>query len=520
MATRVFDLKKTRMGIFEAVIDASNKYGSKKIIIEDIERKPLDYNKLIIASLVLGEKLKQKTTEGETIGILIASSIGGVASLLGLLAFGRTVAMLNFTAGPKNIRSACEATRITKIITAKRFIEKAGLEHVIDELKKDIEIIYLEDVKAEIGLLDKLKGVANKLFVKNIISKPDPDSPAIILFTSGTEGAPKGVALSHANYISNVMQITTHVNMLPSYKIFNPLPIFHSLGLTGGVILPLLAGLRTFLFPSPLQGKNIVKLIKETESSILFSTDTFINQYGRLCSTDELKSLAFVVCGAERVKPETREFMQEKHGVMLLEGYGATEAAPVVAVNQPENNHTGSVGQLMPGMQWKLESVPGINGGGRLYIKGPNIMMGYIRVDAPGEIQKLPDGWHDTGDIVSIDENGFVYIKGRLKRFAKIGGEMVSLTAVEGYASALWPDNHHIAVTVNDPKKGEQIILLTNKKDIEKSEMQNWYKLNGAPEIALPKLTYYIEEIPILSTGKSDYVAAQKLAETIDISKK
>ncbi len=515
MANSRFKIEKTRKSLFEALVDARHKYGGSTKIIEDIERNPIDYDRLILSAMILGRKLCNVTQSGENVGLMIASSIGGVAALFGLNAFGRKVSMINFTAGARNIRSACDAGKIKTIITSRRFITLASLEPLVEELSNNVTFIYLEDIRSKISSLDKVRGLLEARIPKAFIPKTDPDDIAIMLFTSGTEGAPKGVALSHANLLSNVEQVDAHIGEFDSTFVwFNPLPIFHSFGLTGGVLLPLIKGMKTFLFPSPLQAKNIVKLIRETKSTILFATDTFVNQYARVADDGDLASLRYIVCGAERVKPETRDSLMSKFNISIIEGYGATEAAPVVAVNQlREKNRPGTVGRLMPNLEWKLESVPGITGGGRLYVRGPNVMLGYMRVDAPGELQTMPQGWHDTGDIVSIDDEGYVSIKGRLKRFAKVGGEMVSLGAVEGYATNIWPEYLHVALSVNDPKKGEQIILLTNCKEANRNALQAWYKEHHVNELALPKRIVIVEEVPVLGTGKIDYVASQKMVE-------
>lgn len=514
MQKQKFDITKTKRTIFEALVDARHKHGGNKLILEDADRSPIDYNRLILSSLILGRKFQNFSSEGETIGLLIANSIGGIAAFFGIMAFGRKAAMLNFTAGSRNIRSACEAAQVKTIITAKRFIIQGKFEGLIEELSKTIRIIYLEDLRTQISAIDKVRGLLESKLPKPIIAKTPSDETAVLLFTSGTEGAPKGVALSHGNLLSNVLQIDDHIDLSTKFIVLNPLPIFHSFGLTGGVLLPLLTGMKAILFPSPLQAKNIVKLIKDTQASVLFATDTFVNQYVRVADEGDLSSLEFVVCGAERVKPETRDALMQKFNVPIIEGYGATEAAPVISVNQlKEKNRPGTVGRFLPNVEWKLESVPGINGGGRLYLKGPNLMMGYVRVDAPGEVQKLPQGWHDTGDIVSIDDEGYISIRGRLKRFAKIGGEMVSLGAVEGYATNIWPENLHVAISINDAKKGEQIVLLTNNPDANRNIIQEWFKNNGINELALPKRIIHVAEIPILGTGKIDYVASQKIAE-------
>ena len=514
MPVRPYDVARTRRTIFDALLDAKSRFGGKKEILEDADRTPLTYDKLILSSFVLGRKLAGVTEQGENVGVLIANSVGGMVAVFGLLAFGRTPAMLNFTSGLRNLRAACDAGQIKTIVTAKRFVVQGNLGPLVEDLARDFTIVYLEDLRESLTAMDKARGLMDSTVPALARVKSDPDSTGVMLFTSGTEGIPKGVALSHANIVANVEQVAGHVDLNPEDIVLNPLPIFHCFGLTGGTLLPLLQGMKCVLFPSPLQAKNIVKLVRETKATILFGTDTFVNQYARQADDGDLSSLRFIVCGAERVKEETRAMMMTRFNVPIVEGYGATEASPIIAVNTPDvNNRPGTCGRLVPGIEWKLESIPGIDGGGRLYVRGPNLMRGYVRVDAPGEIQPLPGGWHDTGDVVAIDKDGYVTIQGRVKRFAKIGGEMVSLTAVENYATSCWPDNLHVAVAVNDPKKGEQIILLTDLDTHDRSTLLTWYKANGASELALPKKIMTVGTIPLLGTGKVDYVTSQTLAQ-------
>lgn len=514
MPVRPYDVARTRRTVFDALLEARGRFGGKKEILEDADRTPLTFDRLVLGSFVLGRQLAKITAPGETVGVLIANSAGGMVGLFGLMAFGRTPAMLNFTAGARNIRAACEAGRIKTILTARRFIVQGNLKPLIDDLEKDFSIVYLEDVREGVKGIDKARGLLDASMASLARTKVDPDSTGVMLFTSGTEGAPKGVALTHANLVANVEQIAGHVDLNPDDVVLNPLPIFHCFGLTGGTLLPLLQGMKCVLFPSPLQAKNIVKLCRETRSTILFGTDTFVNQYARQADEGDLSSLRFIVCGAERVKDETRQMMASRFNVPIVEGYGATEASPVIAVNTPDaNNRPGTVGRFLPGIEWKLESIPGIEGGGRLHVRGPNLMAGYVRVDAPGKIEPLPGGWHDTGDVVGLDPEGYVTILGRVKRFAKIGGEMVSLTAVETYATACWPDNMHVAIAQNDPKKGEQVILLTDLATADRATLLAWYKANGAADIAMPKRIVQVETIPVLGTGKTDYVGAAKLLE-------
>lgn len=272
--------------------------------------------------------------------------------------------------------------------------------------------------------------------------------------------------------------------------------------------------MKAFEYPSPLHAKQITDLLPQVKASILFATDTFLNQYARVAEPDDFATLQFVVAGAEKVRDETRQMFNTKFGgVELLEGYGATEAAPVVAVNHPDRNRPGTVGQIMPGMEYRLDTVPGIEGGGQLFLRGPNVMAGYISPNDPKGIEPLAGGWHDTGDIVDIDDEGYITILGRVKRFAKLGGEMVSLLAVEDMAGAVWPDNRHAAVSVPDSKRGERLILVTDHEGAASAELSEWARDNGAPELAVPKKIIKIAVIPVLGTGKTDYVAIQKLVE-------
>lgn len=499
--------------IFDALIAARDTYGDKEIL-EDQDRKPLTYTGLIRAAFVLGRKVAAMTAPAERVGILLPSSMGVVVTFYGLHAHGRVPVMINFTAGERNIKAAIAAAGVKKILTARRFIQQAKLEELIEQIGSVAEVVWLDDVRASIGLPDKLYGLMAGMMPKRFRVKTEPSSPGVILFTSGSFGAPKGVVLSQTNLVANCRQVAQHIDLKPEWVMFNPLPTFHCFGLTGGVLLPLLQGMKAFQYPSPLHARQIVELLPQVKASILFATDTFLNQYARVAGPDDFSTLEFVVAGAERVRDETHHLFNTRfHGLKLLEGYGATEAAPVVAVNHPDRNRPGTVGQMLPGMEWRLDPVDGIDEGGRLYLRGPNVMKGYLSSDDPDEIEPLKDGWHDTGDIVSVDEEGYVCILGRAKRFAKIGGEMVSLTAVEGLASAVWPDARHAVVAVADSRKGEKLVLVTDRGDAEVARLAEWAREHGAPELAVPKKIVRVGEVPVLGTGKTDYVAIQQMVE-------
>lgn len=506
--------RRSKRSIFQAYLERARKSGAKAVALTDGDGKDFPFQDVTRGAFALGGALARKTAKGEHVGVMLPTGAGAVISLFALMSRGRTPAMLNFTAGSKNLLAACKAAQVTRIVTAKKFIDIANLEKLIEELSASVEIILLEDVREDLKPQDKALALLGPLLPSVLAATPDPEEPGVILFTSGTEGAPKGVVLSHRNIMANIEQISAHVELEPSDKFFNPLPTFHCYGLTAGALWPILNGHPVVFHPSPLQTKIIPKRIFETGSTVLFATDTFLSQYMRASDEGGMSSLRIAVCGAERVRDETRLAAEKRFGFEVLEGYGVTEGSPVLAANQPGDIRGGTVGQMLPGIETRLEPVEGLEGaGGRLHVRGLNVMKGYLSPDAPGVITPPEGGWHDTGDIVAIDEEGYVSIRGRLKRFAKIGGEMVSLAVVENCASAVWPDNMHAAAIMPDPRKGEQIILVTDRKDAVRSLLLSWAQSHGVPELAVPKKIVEVDEVPVLGTGKIDYLAVKTLAE-------
>ncbi len=512
-----FDLESGRMTLFSALLAAVARHGKGGIALEDPERKPLTYGRLVLGSLVLGRKLAAQTKPGETVGLLLPNVQGMAVTLFGLFAYGRVPALLNFTAGIKNLRAACETGPISTIITARRFVDQAKLDDELDVLGQGRRVIYLEDLRKELTSLDKALGALAALAPGLVHRRHagSPDDPAVVLFTSGTEGKPKGVVLSHANLVSNARQIFQLAAGFLSERdvIMNPLPAFHSFGLTAGLLMPLIHGMKVVLYPSPLHYKQVPKLIGETKATFLFATDTFLQGYARAADEGDLRSVRYVVAGAERVKPETRK-LWEPYGTTILEGYGCTECSPVLACNTPVATKEGSVGRLLPGIEARLAPVEGIHEGGRLCVKGPNVMLGYLNADSPGKIVPPEGGWHDTGDIVAIDD-GFITIKGRARRFAKLGGEMVSLAAVESMIAGLWPGYNHVVVALPDVRKGEQLVLVTEKPNAERKALQDEAKAHGFPELWLPRAILVTGSIPVLGNGKIDYGSTRELAITM-----
>lgn len=508
--------QKAKTDIFSAIIRASKQFGSKTVAIIDGDGTEVDYKTVLRGAFALGSALGKRFDRNETVGIMLPTGAGAVIAFCAVLASGRLPAMLNFSAGSANIKSAMKAGKISKIVTAHKFVELGGLEALIAELDDVSDFVYLEDVREKLGLMDKVAGGLGPILPGLFHSGQNHKKPGVVLFTSGTEGEPKGVVLSHQNIVANVEQVRAHIGLDPDKDIvFNPLPTFHCFGLTVGAILPLIAGVKAVFHPSPLQPREIAGRIEETGSTILLATDTFIGQYARVAKDGALDTVRLAVCGAERVRDETRAFVRKKFEIEILEGYGATEASPVVAANSIEFNKPGTVGRLMSDMEYELLPVEGIDEGGKLRIRGPNIMLGYMRSSAPGVIEPPQDGWHDTGDICIMDEDDCIRIMGRVKRFAKIGGEMVSLAVVENCASAIWPDDMHAAAAIPDPRKGEQVVLLSTAKDADRSALLAWCQSHGVSELSVPRKVFFVEEIPVLGTGKTDYGSVNKMVQDL-----
>ncbi|WP_255326460.1 acyl-[ACP]--phospholipid O-acyltransferase [Sphingobium sp. EM0848] len=517
MSQMMFATSDTDRTLFEALLEAQHVHGRGAAVVEDVKREPLSYGRLVTGALVLGRALGRSTRQGEAVGVLLPNVAGVAVAFFALQAGGRVPAMLNFTAGLANLKAACTAAQIRTIITARAFVEQGKLSDVVAGLQVEgIGFLWLEDVAAEIGTGAKLRGLVASPFAARTHKrlKISPDDAAVILFTSGSEGLPKGVVLTHRNLLSNCRQLAARIDFNSADVVLNALPVFHSFGLTGGTLLPIFHGVKTVLYPSPLHYRIVPALAYDANATILFGTDTFLSGYARMAHGYDFYSLRYIFAGAERVRDETRKIYSEKFGLRILEGYGATEAGPVIAVNTPMHFRAGSVGRLLPGIEARLDDVPGISEGGRLSIRGPNIMAGYMKADAPGLLQPPEGGWHDTGDIVTIDEQGFVTIRGRAKRFAKIGGEMISLPAVEGYASALWPDAEHAVVTRPDPRKGEQLVLFTTAREAKAAALAAWGKANGVTELALPREIRVLDALPLLGTGKTDYALMTQFARS------
>ena len=518
MSDMMFETGNHQQTLFAALLDARRIHGGGHKLLEDIKRKPLSYNGLIAQTLALSQKLAGMTQMGEHVGLLLPNANVTVAVFLGLQLHGRVPAMMNFGAGLRSLASACRTAEIKTFVTSRRFVVNAKLEATVEALADELNVVFLEDLSESITRTDKVRALIGSLTASLWYRQRDRErvnDPAVILFTSGSEGEPKGVVLSHGNLLANREQLAARLDLNAQDTILNALPMFHAFGLTAGTLLPLLYGMRTFLYPSPLHYRIIPEIAYDLNATILFGTNTFLAGYAKHAHPYDFYSVRYVFAGAEKLQDDTRRLWVDKFGLRVLEGYGATETAPILAANTPMFYREGTVGRFMPGIDWQLESVPGVEEGGRLHVSGPNIMLGYLRPQRPGHLEppvsRFGHGWYDTGDIVKIDDEGYVSICGRVKRFAKIGGEMVSLTAVEEIAAKLWPGHLHAAVALQDERKGERILLVTQYREAQRAEFTRAAQNQGYNEFHSPREILYAKEMPLLGSGKIDYPALTSL---------
>lgn len=505
--------------LFDALLDARTIHGGRFEVIEDVERKPMSYDRIVTGSLAFAAWLRRRSKPGEAVGILLPTSGAVAVIFFACQAAGRLAAMLNFSAGPAALEAAAQTAGLKTVLTSRRFIERGRLQSAVDALARHADVVFLEDVRARMGIPTKLTGLLGSWRRKIVRRRPRAEAaarPAVILFTSGSEGKPKAVLLSHRNLMTNRWQLTARIAFNSSDRLLNALPVFHAFGLTGGLLLPVLSGVPSFQYPSPLHYRIVPELAYDFDATILFATDTFLAGWARMAHPYDFHAVRQLFSGAEKLRDETRKVWMEKFGIRVLEGYGVTETSPAIAAATPMHYRAGSVGRFLPGIEWRLMPVPGLDRGGRLEVRGGNVMLGYIDADAPGGRRAPPDGWYDTGDIVEVDADGYVRIVGRLKRFAKIGGEMVSLAVSEDVAKAVWPDADHAAIALPDARKGERIILATTQADARVEDLAAAARRQGVPEIAVPRKICPVSEIPLLGSGKPNYPGIAAMVTNMD----
>ncbi|MBI5773923.1 MAG: AMP-binding protein [Verrucomicrobia bacterium] len=482
---------------------------------------------------------------GVRVGVLLPNVNATPVVLLALWKLGKVPAVLNFSTGTPTMLACAELAGVKHIITSRTFLERAKLKAEPFE-QAGLKMIYLEDVKAGITGWQKFSALLASYFSLQLSTfNLSTDSAAVILFTSGSEGVPKGVELSHKNILANIRQMLAITDLTDHDRLFNCLPLFHSFGLTVGLLLPLVRGMYCFIYPSPLHYRVIPAALYDRDCTVFLGTNTFLNGYARKAHPYDFRSMRYLFAAAEKLQEATAQTWSQKFGVRILEGYGATECAPCVSVNTPLQPRYGSVGRLLPGIEWRLEAVEGVSGAeehvrkgekenapsptfpsaplpiaassptvGRLFVRGPNVMKGYLNADANAKFQAL-GGWYDTGDIVSVDAEGYLHIRGRMKRFAKVSGEMVSLTAVEDALAGAFP--HYglrcqvAVVTRLCEDKGEALIAVTNEPKLTLTEIRDAIKAKGLTNLCVPREIKAVKEIPKLGTGKVNHRELQAM---------
>jgi len=503
---------------FDVLMDARKEYGGKTRLFCDYGQRPVTYNGFITRVLLIEEVLMSQEMAGDNIGVLLPTSLGGVVTMYAIQKMGKVPAMLNFSLGGRSLVNCCKSACIKTIVTSRKFVELGKLEALVAAVEEEgLRLVWLEDLAPSITKFRKISAALKTMFLKsNPVKEGETDKPAVVLFTSGSEGAPKGVVLSFKNLNTNHAQMFTRVDFYRSDRILNVMPIFHSFGLCG-VFMPVSLGIVVYFYPTPLHYKTISTICYDERITMLFATDTFLGGYAKAASDNyDFATMRLLVQGGEKLKHSTQEAWFERFSVRITEGYGVTEASPVVANNYYAHHKSGTVGQFVSGMEHRLEPVEGVHEGGRLWLKGPNIMLGYLRASNPGVIDPPKDGWYDTGDIVSVDEEGFVKILGRAKRFAKVGGEMISLAAVEEVLSEAWPEDKHAVVMIKGGPRGEILSLVTSRPDIKREDVRQTLADLGLAELAIPKKVLFMEDVPVLAAGKIDYVSLEEILKDIN----
>ena len=489
----------------------------RQVILQDFTMQELTCRRLLVGVDLLASQWRTLLSHpGSRVGVLLPNVNAMPIAILSLWAAGKVPAVLNYSSGPSSLLACAKLAGLKHLITSKTFIERIKLD--LGPLKDaGIEMLFLEEVRARITRIQSILAFVRQSLrphLSALNNQLSTNDPAVVLFTSGSEGEPKGVELTHRNLLANIRQMLSVIDLMDTDRVFNALPLFHSFGLNVGLLLPLVRGVFTLLYPSPLHFRVVPSAFYNLDCTIFFGTNTFLNGYARKAHPYDFRTLRYLFAAAEKVQDATTALWMQKFGVRILEGYGATECSPCLSVNLPMRPRHGSAGQFLPGIEHRLEPVEGVTEGGRLFVRGPNIMRGYLNEEANAKFQAL-GGWYDTGDIVNIDSDGFIFILGRLKRFAKVSGEMVSLAAVEDALAGAFPQyglRFAVALVARpDAAKGEKLIAVTNEPKLTLEQVRAAINARGLSNLAVPREIKAIRDLPRLSTGKVNHRELEKI---------
>lgn len=495
-----------------AIVDTARAMPGK-VALEDITFTEFTYRRLMVATDALTTALGKRLApdRGEHIGVMLPTVNGAVTTVLALWALGKTPAFLNYSTGAAVMLACTRLAGLKQVLTSRAFLEKAKLN--LEPLRETgVQFIHLEDVRAEIGAGARFAALARNTFSLGTALRRAPvaaEDTAAVIFTSGSEGVPKGVELTHRGMLANMRQLFVAADLRDDDRFFNALPFFHSFGLVGGIVAPLVRGCYVFNYPSPLHYRIVPTVVYEKNCTILLGTNTFLNGYARKAHPYDLQTVRYLVAGAEKVQTATFETYARKFGVRIHEGYGATECGPVVCINTKMDPRTDTAGRLLPGIEYRIEPVTGVAEGGQLFVRTPAMMKGYLNTESNARFQAL-GGWYDTGDIAKVDEDGYVTVLGRLKRFAKVSGEMISLTAVEDALAGAFTANLGARcaiaiVAVPDAEKGERLIAIANDPRLTLGEIRAAVRAKGLSNLCAPRELRVVHAIPKLGSGKTDH---------------
>lgn len=497
--------------LHQRFIQTAKQFSAKIAVYDKATNKDYTYGKMLIASLLL--KTHIGAIKGKYVGILLPTSMGAMLAVLGTLMNGKIPVMINYATGAiENCRYAREKCGFKTVLTSKKLLEKLGLQP-IDHM------IFVEDILAKVTIVSKLKAaLTSKLpfaVLKNMVHSGSVDEVSVILFTSGSEKEPKAVQLTHKNILHNADTVPAMVSLDHNDVFMSILPMFHVFGLTIDFWLPTLIGASMVTYPNPLEYKTVSDLAREYKATFIAATPAFFYGYMQKSSPGDFATIRFAIAGADKLPDKVYEGFQKKHGIPIYEGYGTTETSPVISTNYPGVHKLGSIGKPIPNVQVRIvdintDKILGPNQEGKVLAKGDMVMLGYL-----GELEetsmRIRNGWYDTGDIGMFDDDGFLWHKGRLKRFVKVGGEMVSLVKVEDVLGRLLPENVICCVVdIPNPIKGSDVVAAVATGDFDMHHVLKQLK-KELPAIAVPRQFIVIEDIPMMASGKVNFREVEKI---------